>query len=85
MTLAAGTRLTAGCGGGQFCPDVPVRRDQTAALLMKAAHGAACAPPPCEGLFADVPCSSPFASWVEMLKVDGITAGSGSGRTFALN
>ncbi len=71
--------ITAGCGGGLFCPDVPVRRDQTAVLLMKAAHGAVCTPPACEGLFSDVPCSSPFASWVEMLKSDGITAGCGSG------
>ena len=70
--------ITAGCGAGRFCPDAPVRRDQTAALLMKAAHGAACTPPVCEGLFSDVPCSSPFASWVEMLKADGITAGCGS-------
>jgi hypothetical protein len=71
--------ITAGCGGGRFCPEDPVRRDQTAVLLMKAAHGAACTPPTCVGTFADVHCSSPFASWVEMLASDGITAGCGGG------
>ncbi len=69
--------ITAGCGGGSFCPDAPVRRDQTAVLLVKAAPGAD--PTPCEGLFADVPCTSPFADWVEMLARDGITAGCGGG------
>jgi len=70
--------ITAGCGGGSFCPDAPVRRDQTAVLLMKAAHGEVTLPP-CDGLFADVPCTSPFASWVEMLSAEGITAGCGGG------
>jgi len=36
-------------------------------------------PPPCEGLFPDVPCSHPFAPWIEQLWRDRITAGCGSG------
>ena len=71
--------ITAGCGSGRFCPGDPVRRDQTAVLLMKAKVGTLCAPPSCEGLFTDVPCASPFASWVEMLAERGITAGCGGG------
>ena len=36
-------------------------------------------PPPCEGLFLDVPCSHPFAPWIEQLYRDRITAGCGGG------
>ena len=36
-------------------------------------------PPPCAGLFIDVPCpptpADPYADWVELLFHDGITAG----------
>ena len=30
---------------------------------------------PCTGRFVDVPCSSPFATWIEELARRGITAG----------
>lgn len=36
-------------------------------------------PPPCTGLFPDVPCSDPFAPWIEQLYRDQITAGCGDG------
>jgi len=36
-------------------------------------------PPPCEGLFPDVPCSNQFAPWIEQLYRDRITAGCGNG------
>ncbi len=36
-------------------------------------------PPPCVGLFTDVPCSNPFAAWIEQLYRDRITSGCGSG------
>ena len=36
-------------------------------------------PPPCTGFFADVPCPSPFADWIEALAAEGITSGCGSG------
>jgi hypothetical protein len=71
--------ITAGCGGGDFCPEAPVRRDQMAVFLLKAKHGESYLPPPCTGIFSDVPCPGPFTDWVEQLKAEGITAGCGDG------
>lgn len=36
-------------------------------------------PPPCTGVFADVPCSAQFADWIEQLNRDYITSGCGTG------
>ena len=41
----------AGCGGGNYCPTSPVRRDQMAVFLLKAKHGADYTPPACTGVF----------------------------------
>ena len=50
--------ITGGCGGGNYCPTNPVRRDQMAVFLLKAKHGSTYVPPACSGDFADVPCPS---------------------------
>ncbi|HEX4439488.1 MAG TPA: right-handed parallel beta-helix repeat-containing protein [Thermoanaerobaculia bacterium] len=71
--------ITGGCGGGNYCPQGPVRRDQMAAFLLKAEHGATYVPPPCGGTFADVACPSLFADWIERLAAEGVTAGCGGG------
>jgi hypothetical protein len=71
--------ITGGCGGGNFCPSNPVRRDQMAVFLLKAEHGPAYAPPTCTGIFPDVPCPSQFANWIERLNAEGITGGCGGG------
>ncbi len=71
--------ITGGCGGGNYCPTLPVRRDQMAALLLKAEHGSDYTPPPCTGVFSDVPCPSLFADWIEQLAAEGVTAGCGTG------
>ncbi len=71
--------ITGGCGGGNYCPTNPVRRDQMAVFVLKAEHGPAYVPPPCEGDFTDVPCPSPFADWIEQLAAEGITGGCGGG------
>jgi hypothetical protein len=72
--------ITAGCGGGLYCPTSPVTREQMAVFLLKTSEGASFTPPPCTAAsFADVPCSSPFSSWVQELVARGITAGCGSG------
>ncbi|HEX4440073.1 MAG TPA: S-layer homology domain-containing protein [Thermoanaerobaculia bacterium] len=71
--------ITGGCGGGNFCPQNPVRRDQMAVFLLKAEHGSSYAPPPCAGTFPDVPCPSTFAAWIEQLAAEMITGGCGGG------
>jgi hypothetical protein len=71
--------ITGGCGGGNFCPQNPVRRDQMAVFLLKAQHGSSYVPPMCTGVFLDVPCPSPFANWIEQLAAESITGGCGGG------
>ena len=44
--------ITAGCGGGNYCPQTPVARDHGAVLLLKAEHGPDYVPPSCQGVFA---------------------------------
>jgi hypothetical protein len=68
--------ITAGCGGGLYCPTDPVTREQMAVFLLKTREGAAFTPPACTTApFTDVPCSSPFAPWVQELVARAITAG----------
>jgi len=71
--------ITGGCGGGNYCPADPVRRDQMAALLLRAEHGPSYTPPACAGTFPDVPCPSLFADWIEQLAAENITGGCGGG------
>jgi hypothetical protein len=71
--------ITGGCGGGDYCPGDPVRRDQMAVFLLKTQRGSGYIPPACTGIFGDVPCPSPFANWIEQLFHEGITGGCGGG------
>ncbi|MEX1245329.1 MAG: S-layer homology domain-containing protein [Thermoanaerobaculia bacterium] len=75
--VAAG--VTAGCGGGNYCPAATVTRQQMAVFVLKAKHGICYTPPPCSGVFPDVPCSSNFAPWIEQFAAEGITGGCGGG------
>ena len=74
--------VTSGCGGGNFCPDNPVRRDQMAVFLLRALHGPTYTPPACAGIFTDVPCPGTYANWIEELKNEFITGGCGDGTTY---
>ena len=72
--------VTAGCGGGNYCPGNVVNRNQMAVFLIKTFEGPAYVPAACTtDPFADVPCSSPFAPWVREIVSRGITAGCGGG------
>jgi len=71
--------ITGGCGNGNYCPDAVVNRAQMSAFLLKAEHGSSYVPPPCIGVFGDVPCGAPFADWIEQLFSEGITGGCGNG------
>ena len=77
--------ITGGCGGNNYCPGNPVRRDQMAVFLMKTKFGSSHVPPLCTGVFADVPCSSPFAPWIEELAALQITSGCGGNNYCPLN
>ncbi|MBI3172742.1 MAG: S-layer homology domain-containing protein [Chloroflexi bacterium] len=71
--------ITGGCGNGNYCPDLPVTRDQMAVFLLRAEHGSAYAPPAPTGVFTDVPTDYWAAAWIEQLAAEGITGGCGSG------
>jgi len=71
--------ITAGCGGGNYCETASVTRQQMAVFVLKSKHGICFTPPACQGVFADVPCSSSFAPWIEQFAAEGITGGCGGG------
>jgi hypothetical protein len=72
--------VTAGCGSGNYCPGNSVTRAQMAVFLLATRQGPGWSPPACTSpTFLDVPCSSPFAPWVNELVRRGVTAGCGSG------
>ena len=79
--------ITGGCGGGNYCPTNPVRRDQMAVFLLKAEHGSTYVPPACAppGVFTDVVCPGPFTNWIERLAAENITGGCGVGIYCPLN
>jgi IPT/TIG domain len=77
--------ITGGCGGDNYCPQNPVRRDQMAVFLLKTKYGAAYTPPPCTGVFDDVDCASPFAVWIEQIFEEQITTGCGGDNYCPLN
>jgi hypothetical protein len=69
--------ITGGCGGGNYCPNAPVTREQMAVFLLVAKHGNTYTPPSATGIFTDVPASNGFAPWIEALAAEGITGGCG--------
>lgn len=78
-TLAR-NQVTGGCGTGVYCPDVSIPREQMAVFLLVAREGAGYAPPACvTPMLADVPCSSPYARWINELATRGVTSGCGGG------
>jgi hypothetical protein len=74
-------QVTAGVGGGLYGVDNPVKRQAMAVFVLKAEHGVCYTPPPCTpgGIFADVPCPSQYADWIEAMAAEGITGGCGGG------
>ncbi|HEX9943588.1 MAG TPA: S-layer homology domain-containing protein [Thermoanaerobaculia bacterium] len=73
--------VTAGCGGGNYCPTTAVTRDQMAVFLLVTKEGAGYSPDSTclSAPFNDVPCYSPFARWIRELVTRGVTAGCGGG------
>jgi hypothetical protein len=68
--------ITAGCGGGNYCPDDSNTRAQMAVFLLKAKLGSDHVPPPATGaIFTDVQPGDFAADWIEELASLGITGG----------
>ena len=77
ITKLVSNGITAGVGGGLFGVADNTLRQQMAVFILKAKHGLCYTPPPCSGVFTDVPCSSGFAPWIEAMAAEGITGGCG--------
>jgi len=73
----AALQITGGCGGGNYCPNNTVTRQQMAVFLLKALEGSAYDPPDCAGIFSDVACTpgTGFSDWIEELYNRSITGG----------
>jgi parallel beta-helix repeat protein len=71
-------QITLGCGGGNYCPDSSVTREQMAAFIIRALHEPGYVPPlPGMQRFADVPPDNPFYRYIEEMAVRQITLGCG--------
>ena len=73
------SRVTAGSAAGSTASTTREAAGD-GGLRLKAEHGICYTPPPCTpGIFADVPCPSTFADWIEAMSAEGITGGCGGG------
>lgn len=73
-------RITLGCGGGNYCPNAAVTREQMAIFLLRTISGADYVPPSRTiPMFVDVPCSRSSAPWINELARRGITMGCSLG------
>ena len=69
-------RVTTGCGGGSYCPDMLVTRDQMAIFILRASHGPTYVPPAATGtVFDDLPADAFGAAWIEQFFAEEITKG----------
>lgn len=66
--------ITVGCGGGNYCPNDLVTREQMAAFIIRAL-GEFNPPTPASQRFTDVPPSNPFYNFIERMSSLQITAG----------
>jgi hypothetical protein len=79
IETVAANGITAGCGGGNYCPLALVTRAQMAVFLERGMHGSDFRPPAAKGnVFLDVGAQDFAASFIEQLFLDGITKGCGS-------
>lgn len=67
--------LTAGCNENprMYCPDEALSRRAMAVFLVRALHGTSFTPPPATGsVFQDVTMQTPFSTYIEQLRTDGM-------------
>jgi subtilase family serine protease len=70
--------ITLGCGGGNYCPDAPVTREQMAAFIIRAL-GDFNPPTPTSQRFLDVPPTNVFYAFIDQMAILQITLGCGGG------
>jgi parallel beta-helix repeat protein len=70
--------ITVGCGGGNYCPEQAVTREEMAAFIIRAL-GDFNPPAPAQQRFADVPPSNSFYAFIDEMAVRQITVGCGAG------
>jgi glucose/arabinose dehydrogenase len=68
--------ITVGCGGGNFCPDDFVTREQMSAFVMRGL-GVTNPPSPLWQRFSDVPSTNIFYGFIDQMALRGITLGCG--------
>ena len=72
--------ITSGCGGGNYCAQQLVTRDQMSVFILRGEHGGGYSPAPATGtVFSDVTVNTPFAKWMEQFAKEGISTGCGGG------
>ncbi len=80
IEIFAANGITAGCGGGNYCPEDSVTRAQMAVFLERGIRGSTYSPPAATGtVFGDVQAGDFAAAFIEQLSADGITSGCGNG------
>jgi hypothetical protein len=68
------------CAIGSFCSENAIARKEMAKFLLLAKNGASYTPPACvTPIFSDVPCSHPYATWINEIANEGITSGCAPG------
>ena len=72
--------VVGGCGGGLYCADAAVSREQMPVFVLRLLDPTLVPPACTTPMFADVPASSPFCRWIEELARRGVVAGCGGGR-----
>jgi all-beta uncharacterized protein/S-layer family protein len=70
--------VTLGCGGGNYCPEQAVTREQMSAFIIRAL-GVFTPPQPPSQRFMDVLPQNPFYAFIEQMAVRQITLGCGGG------
>jgi hypothetical protein len=72
--------VTFGCDGSNYCPDLPVTREQMALFVLKAKEGPGYTPPSCGASpYGDVVAGNAFCRWIAELTNRGITTGCAPG------
>lgn len=73
----ASSGVTKGCGGGRYCPDHNVTRDEMASFLARASNLPTST---AASRFSDVPRGSTHVRNIQAITVAGVTQGCGGGR-----